>query len=216
MQLISSIGFGYRKTVSNSSQRVSFGSKKLLCDTFQKTIQTKVLEKMDDKKFEAKFKNLGMTQEQLIAFDVLLNDGHEHKDTALERARNRDFFYIDATNPHDLGIEYVNQLGMKSLNDMTDYFDYEQYGYSLLANNVYEETYDEDNNFTGFQLNNTDMVLPPSIVTEEDLGEYHVEQMYGGVNNLSDDDLEFYFDYDKLGDILEYDFTKTKNGYIQV
>ena len=155
-------------------------------------------------------------KEQYIAFDVLLNYEHEHKDTALNRAYQRDFFFIDANTPYELGLEYVKQMGMEGVSHKEDYFDYSEFGETLLASSTYEPQYDDDNNFIGYSMAGTDIIVDDSVVTETDLGEYHVEEMYGGVQNLPDEELEFYFDFEKFGNQLEYDFTKVRDGYIQV
>jgi antirestriction protein len=54
--------------------------------------------------------------------------------------------------------------------------------------------------------------------TDEDLGYYYVEDVYGGPSELGKDTLERYFDYESFGrDIrLEGNFIETDNGYIEV
>lgn len=45
----------------------------------------------------------------------------------------------------------------------------------------------------------------PDINSDEDLGYYFVDNMLGGVENLSEDEIERYFDYESLGRDLDFD-----------
>ena len=50
----------------------------------------------------------------------------------------------------------------------------------------------------------------------KELGEYVVDDLYGGVSELSDDEVERYFDYAWYGKTLAYDFDKIPSGWVSI
>lgn len=50
--------------------------------------------------------------------------------------------------------------------------------------------------------------------TDEELAENYIDEI-GGLNCLDRETLERYFDFERFGRDLSFDFTKTDNGYIQ-
>ena len=49
-----------------------------------------------------------------------------------------------------------------------------------------------------------------------ELAEYVVDNIYGDINELGDETLATYFDYDSYGRDLAYDFYKTENGWVDI
>ena len=52
--------------------------------------------------------------------------------------------------------------------------------------------------------------------TTSDLAYTYIDEVYGGIENMDKDTLERYFDYEAFGRELEFDFTATDVGYIDV
>ena len=75
--------------------------------------------------------------------------------------------------------------------------------------NVYEYTGDVDEAIHG--IDNGDIYFYPRIYTDKELGEYYVEELFGGVDQLGADTIEMYFDYEQLGRELDYDEYETEN-----
>lgn len=67
-------------------------------------------------------------------------------------------------------------------------------------------------------INIKDCTLYAGVEDGYDLGKYIVEKVYGGINKVSEETLDNYFDYSKFGDDVDLKVTGhyCKKGYIQL
>lgn len=75
--------------------------------------------------------------------------------------------------------------------------------------NAYEVTGDIQEAIDG--LESGDIIYYPGIASEEDLGQYIINNLYGDVSELSRDMIERYFDYEALGRDLSFDSYELDN-----
>lgn len=77
-----------------------------------------------------------------------------------------------------------------------------------------EQVVDEDYEVqSGYKDDDGNIV---NVISEKELGEYVVDDLLGGLDQMSEDELERYFDYAWWGENLSYDFHKTDNGWVQL
>lgn len=111
----------------------------------------------------------------------------------------------DCSDMGDVARDLIDDAGFSSVSDdMKEYcFDYESYGsderYSL-DDLAYDDYVYENGDDEGF-------VSPYDSMSDYELGEYCVNELYGGIEGLDDSTIENYFDYDEYGEYLEYDST---------
>ena len=98
----------------------------------------------------------------------------------------------------------------QELGEYPSYEDLQEFGLLLqeaddieALSNVYEVTGDLKDAIEG--LENGNYIYYPDIKSNSDWGYYIVDEMYGGVENISTNDLETYFDYAALGRDLSFD-----------
>jgi antirestriction protein len=114
--------------------------------------------------------------------------------------RVADNYYGEYDSFKDFAYNLVDETGVSNINNLDFYFDYESFGSDERINMGSEE--EEE---MGYE----DM-------SDEDLGYELVEQM-GGLDNLSQQTIEMYFDYDKFARDLELDYDEIRmngNSYI--
>jgi antirestriction protein len=75
---------------------------------------------------------------------------------------------------------------------------------------VVEEYYEVQSGYKDYEDNIVD------VHSEKELAEYVVDELFGGVDQLGEEELERYFDYAWWGKTLAYDFYKTDNGWVQL
>ena len=67
-------------------------------------------------------------------------------------------------------------------------------------------------------INIEDCTLYAGVEDSYDLGKYIVEEVHGGINQMSEQTLESYFNYEKFGDDVDLEVIGhyCKKGYIQL
>ena len=75
---------------------------------------------------------------------------------------------------------------------------------------VVDEDYEVQSGYKDYEGNIVD------VSSEKELAEYVIDDLLGGVDQMSEDELERYFDYAWWGKTLAYDFDKTDNGWVQL
>lgn len=98
----------------------------------------------------------------------------------------------------------------QELGEYPSYEDLQEFGLLLqeaddieALSNVYEVTGDLKDAIEG--LENGNYIYYPDIKSNSDWGYYIVEEQWGGIDNISTDNLETYFDYAALGRDLSFD-----------
>ena len=100
---------------------------------------------------------------------------------AIDEFENHSYLYTDSPFPEDLATEYVRAFGIDE-KLLADYFDYGNFGGSLMIN--YPDDYEGNEN-------------------EWDVGEEYIDDVYGDIESYIDavglDEAEMYFDLDAFG-----------------
>lgn len=148
---------------------------------------------------------------QKEVFVTLLNESYNYKE-ALEIAQNRDFTYIPGNTDDEFISEYIDMLGGNLIDAvgeerLKDYFDYAQFGRGLISDNVFEKTENGYIDEEGWEIKAKD---------EYELAEKFIDEVFGGIDELKQETLERYFDYDKFKNAILQDFIETENGYVQL
>lgn len=96
----------------------------------------------------------------------------------------------------------------QDLGEYPSYDDLQEFGETLeniddieKFDNVYEAFGDFDSAINSYD----DAWFMPGVSNESELGQYYVDDVYGGAVMLSDDTIESYFDYEQLGRELNFD-----------
>lgn len=119
-------------------------------------------------------------------FQAMLDAGCD-KEEAEQKMKHNDYAYLEGQTEEDLGREFVYMLG--SINEVAGkkkYFDFDSYLDDL--------------------CNEMDAAE----------AEAYVDELKVDEEMISDELLERYFDYKKLGEELSYDWTQTDNGWVML
>ena len=153
---------------------------------------------------------------QLEVLNAYKEHGYDMRD-AIDKVIDNDYIYLEGDTEEDLAYSYIDMAGSfedaVSKEDKQYYFDYEAYGRDLVLGGDYSESYDDEDNFLGYEDYEGNIV---DVSSEKELGEYVIDDIFGGVDQLGDEEIERYFDYTWWGENLSYDFHKTDNGWVQL
>lgn len=153
---------------------------------------------------------------QLEVLNAYKEHGYDMRD-AIDKVIDNDYIYLEGDTEEDLAYSYIDMAGSfedaVSKEDKQYYFDYEAYGRDLVLGGDYSESYDDEDNFLGYEDYEGNIV---DVSSEKELGEYVIDDIFGGVDQLGDEEIERYFDYAWWGKTLSYDFYKTDNGWVQL
>jgi antirestriction protein len=157
-------------------------------------------EYMGEKDFEKLYQIAEVANDKGLPIDVLMEAVADFgaDEDQIERIAEAYYTSVPASmgnESRDFAYEYIDSIG--SITDAVSkpdfYFDYESFGSDARMDYTDEELeeygYDE--------------------LDDTELGERLVDEM-GGIEQLGDKTIEMYFDYDKFGRDLEYDFTSVK------
>jgi antirestriction protein len=157
-------------------------------------------EYMGEKDFEKLYQIAEVANDRGLPIDVLMEAVADFgaDEDQIERIAEAYYTSIPASmgnESRDFAYEYIDSIG--SITDAVSnpdfYFDYESFG-----SDARMDYSDEDLEEYGYdELDDTE------------LGERLVDEM-GGIEQLGDKTIEMYFDYDKFGRDLEYDFTSVR------
>jgi len=157
-------------------------------------------EYMGEKDFEKLYQIAEVANDRGLPIDVLMEAVADFgaDEDQIERIAEAYYTSIPASmgnESRDFAYEYIDSIG--SITDAVSnpdfYFDYESFG-----SDARMDYSDEDLEEYGYdELDDTE------------LGERLVDEM-GGIEQLGNKTIEMYFDYDKFGRDLEYDFTAVK------
>jgi len=154
-------------------------------------------EYMGEKDFEKLYQIAEVANDRGLPIDVLMEAvAYFGADEDIERVAEA---YYSSVRPsyggewRSFAMDMVDELGIEGINDAEYYFDYDSFGSDARTDYTDEELeeygYDE--------------------LDDTELGERLVDDM-GGFDQLGKETIEGYFDYDKFGDALEYDFISVK------
>jgi antirestriction protein len=157
-------------------------------------------EYMGEKDFEKLYQIAEVANDRGLPIDVLMEAVADFgaDEDQIERIAEAYYISIPASmgnESRDFAYEYIDSIG--SITDAVSnpdfYFDYESFGSDARMDYTDEELeeygYDE--------------------LDDTELGERLVDEM-GGIEQLGNKTIEMYFDYDKFGRDLEYDFTAVR------
>jgi antirestriction protein len=116
----------------------------------------------------------------------------------MEEGTLDDVFLIFAgEDDSDLGYAVAEEMGLENIANLEFYFDYEGYGRDLSLGGIEQEYRDEDPQYAEYLDD----------LSELELGEHFVNEVYGGIENLSRELLMIYFDYEEYGRTLAFDYS---------
>lgn len=126
--------------------------------------------------------------EQVALFVIFDEDRYTDYETALDQRHDIDVYEGDLK---EYAHELVSDLGIESIANSGFYFDYESFG-----RDVRLEAYDDE-----------DIEMYENM-SDEEIGEYIVNDVYGGIESVDEDIVERYFDYDYFARDLSYDYSE--------
>lgn len=104
--------------------------------------------------------------------------------------------FVDSADDQDLAFAYIDMVDPYLPSFGHRYFDYESLGRDLMFSGFITEM-EEDNPELAEEL---DMMI------EDELGEWYIENFYGDVTELPDEEYERHFDHRGFGRDLSYEF----------
>lgn len=125
----------------------------------------------------------------LIAEYILYNGGK------VTEIHDDGFVIFAGSDDSDLGYAVMDEFGFESVS-LEMYFDFESFGRDLRLDSYIADVEEDDPDYA-------DMLMD---MDDEELGEHYVDAI-GGVGELSRITLEMYFDYDRYGHDLSFDYT---------
>lgn len=154
-------------------------------------------ESMGENDFDKLYEIAEVANDRGIPIDVLMEAvAHFGADEDVERVAEA---YYSSVRPSfggefkSFAMDMVDELGIEGIQNVEYYFDYDSFGSDARTDYTDEELeeygYDD--------------------LDDTELGERLVDDM-GGFDQLGKETIEGYFDYDKFGDALEYDFISVK------
>jgi antirestriction protein len=154
-------------------------------------------ESMGENDFDKLYEIAEVANDRGIPIDVLMEAvAHFGADEDVERVAES---YYSSVRPSfggefkSFAMDMVDELGIEGIQNVEYYFDYDSFGSDARTDYTDEELeeygYDD--------------------LDDTELGERLVDDM-GGFDQLGKETIEGYFDYDKFGDALEYDFISVK------
>jgi antirestriction protein len=154
-------------------------------------------ESMGENDFDKLYEIAEVANDRGIPIDVLMEAVSDFgADEDVERVAEA---YYSSVRPSfggefkSFAMDMVDELGIEGINNVEYYFDFDSFGSDARTDYTDEELeeygYDD--------------------LDDTELGERLVDDM-GGFDQLGKETIEGYFDYDKFGDALEYDFISVK------
>lgn len=131
-------------------------------------------------------------------------------DEAIERADDVFYLQLDKDTYNDeenLAYTYIDSIGSLECavgSNIDIYFDYEAFGRDL--------QYDLDSMLEDYEEEEREAI---ENMSSEELAEWYVEG-FGNVSELGKETLERYFDYEKFGRDLSYDFSINQNTMLAI
>ncbi len=155
-------------------------------------------EYMGEKDFEKLYQIAEVANDRGLPIDVLMEAVADFGADEDEIERIAEAYYSSVRPSYggewrSFAMDMVDEIGIEGINNAEYYFDYDSFGSDARTDYTDEELeeygYDE--------------------LDDTELGERLVDDM-GGFDQLGKETIEGYFDYDKFGDALEYDFISVK------
>ena len=134
-------------------------------------------------------------------FAAIIDLGYDF-DKAIEIVDDRDYIYYDASNPEDSGYYIIDELyngDISSLGDDVEYyFDFDAFGRDLRLSGDVDYLFENDEGETDEEA------LQEFLDTHSDqeIGEYYVYDLLGGMSELGKETYENYFDYREFGETV--------------
>jgi len=160
-------------------------------------------EYMGEKDFEILYDAIDIAKEHNLPLSVLLEAASDlgYEDN-IERVAEESYKSVPVSMGNefrDLAMEIVADGGMESVENPDFYFDYEEYGHDVRQD--YSEEEIAENGWDKLD--------------DEELGMEIIERT-GGVENLSEETIDSYFDYSRFGRDLEHDYIAVRgdDGYM--
>lgn len=159
----------------------------------------------DDLTLKAYITNLGKYNEgDLVGEWVEFPIDEDDFNAVLDKIGINDEYEEWFVTDYDCGVDAYDSLG-----EYPSYEELNEFGEKLQdvdaesLKNVMELVSNIDEAIDG--LNNGDIMFYEGINTEEDLGYFIIDEISGGIDNLPEDVIERYFDYEELGRGLSFD-----------
>lgn len=155
--------------------------------------------------------------EILVLRDLVDMHNYDVKE-AIKKVADGDYLFVEGDTKEDLAYSYIDMIGGLSpdfvgQDTLERYFDYEAYGRDLDLGGDYSKAYDDEDNFIGYEDNAGNVV---DVDSEEDLAYYVIDDILGGISELSPDELTRYFDYEAYGRDLAFDFDQIDGGWVSI
>jgi antirestriction protein len=156
-----------------------------------------------------------LSDDEMEILEAICEEGGYDFDEAFDVVSDGDYnvWYCDGSD-YDLGAEVIDELGYP--NDADYYFDYESFGRDLRLDGYFDSVI-QDYRDQGDDEYADEYEEEIENMSDEELG-YDFVDSIGGIEELGNDALETYFDYDEFGRVLRINgtFYPFDEGFIEV
>lgn len=113
--------------------------------------------------------------------------------------------FVDSESDLDLALAYIEMADLYLPNLADRYFDFESFGRDLQFSGF----------ITDMEEENPELAEDLGMMREDELGEWYVENFYGDVEQLPEEEIERHFEHESFGRDLSMEFDYVELGGLQ-